>query len=218
MKQITASQKIALLERRVAQLEKQAIFDLFKSKEEKVLKELRREIARETSVTKLNSLYHKIEDLDYDPDYAKYEKTIKAMLKDVSASIKVQKDKATIRKMMESESIQEFRDNNTSDWMYYWEENYPDSGLLEKEEFLFLKHLLEKYDKHFKLNVASRADGSKKGFVTIKGHKYRIQYGRKNYSQKWLLTINGTDLYHDHLIIMDPSIDFKEKMKKLLKR
>ena len=121
--------------------------------------------------------------------------------------------------MMEAESLQEFRDHNTFLFMYYWEDSYPDSGLLEKEEKLFLKHLLEKHDKHFKLNVTSRADGSKKGYVTIKGHKYTIQYGRRNSSRNnWLLTINGIDLYHDHLSYNSTPIINKAKMEKLLKR
>jgi len=95
MRHLTASQKISSLERRVAKMEKQAIFGLFKSKEEKErardIENLQREVSRadKMSLKQIKALKTAIEDLWVDPDYIKEHKgAIQSMIRDIVRTLK----------------------------------------------------------------------------------------------------------------------------------
>jgi cell fate (sporulation/competence/biofilm development) regulator YlbF (YheA/YmcA/DUF963 family) len=102
MRKLTASQKIAQLERRVANVER-----------DREIKNLQREISKadNLSLRQLEDLKDQIEELDYDPDYAEYEQAIQSMIVDIE-DIRNKKLKDTVGKKFLEEMM--LRDTDKS--------------------------------------------------------------------------------------------------------
>ena len=293
MRHLTASQKISSLERRVAKMEKQAIFGLFKSKEEKErardienlqrevsradkmslkqikalktaiedlwvdpdyikehkgaiqsmirdivrtlkrkekeekdrpVKNLQREVSRadNLSLRQLEDLKDRIEGLEYDPDYAEYEQALQSMIKDVE---KIRENKAAkniLGEMMRAKSYPEFHklDEESYELGVYGFLRLNYRVAAEKEADLFIRYLLEPYDKNFKLNVRGDSD-MKKGYATIRGHRYKIIYKRPLFkhfrSEKLILKVGGETLWANFpsLNVDRDTLDFQ--MNRMLK-
>jgi len=216
MRHLTASQKIALLERRVANMEKQAIFGLFKSKEEKErardIKNLQREVSRadKMSLKRIKALQTAIEDLWIDADYVKEHKgAIQSMIRDIERTLK-SKERELKRKEREPfiKRLQnKIDDAKNLDEYYRIKQEAKKQGFLSelslwgREEELFLRYLLEPYDKNIKLDVEKNGKGEFEGYVTIKGYKYRITFGfiHGNRSGNFLVEINKRQIFYNLL-------------------
>jgi hypothetical protein len=215
MRKLTASQKIAQLERRVANVER-----------DREIKNLQREISKadNLSLRQLEDLKDQIEELDYDPDYAEYEQAIQSMIVDIE-DIRNKKLKDTVGKkfleeMMRAKTFPEF---------HKLKMEAHKQGLIgalisldkaeerkEKESDLFARYLLGFYDPNFKLNVRSRG-GEKKGFVTFGDRKHKIRYGK--IYKNWFLHINEEVIFGGlpSMVVRFDRFEYSSMISKALK-